>query len=340
MWRTVKCGHRRALAIILKSKGGPLPIPTYDVLMLPVLQRCNEQAWQMRNLIVRIADDLQLTLDERDQQVPSGGTSVIASRVHWAKTYLKQAGLVAQPTRGVVEITSRGRDVLQSNPSKIDAELLQRYEDFRAFQGRTKVNTSVAETQAAMALDQTYNLAVPTSTPEEQIATASQLIENSLRDTLLTRVLEGSPAFFEKLIIDLLLAMGYGGSRKDAGEQIGGTDDGGIDGIISEDQLGLDRIYLQAKRYKLGNSVGSAEVQAFIGALYGKGASKGVLITTSAFSKSAVTVAQQTGSLRLVLIDGSALTELMVRFNVGVRTAQTVEIKRVHLDYFENVDTE
>lgn len=183
-------------------------------------------------------------------------------------------------------------------------------------------------------------IAEPSSTPEEQIAAASATLDESLRDALLARILEGSPAFFEKLIVDLLLAMGYGGSRSDAGEQLGGTGDGGIDGVIREDQLGLDRVYLQAKRYQPGNTVGSETVQAFIGALVGRGAHKGVLITTSSFSKAALTAASQSGSLRLVLIDGDSLTKLLVRFNVGVRVARSVEIKRIDADYFGDAETE
>ncbi len=178
------------------------------------------------------------------------------------------------------------------------------------------------------------------NTPEEQIASASLTLNESLRDALLARVLEGNPTFFEKLIIDLLLAMGYGGSQADAGEQLGGTGDGGIDGVIREDQFGLDRVYLQAKRYQPGNTVGSETVQVFMGALVGKGAQKGVLITTSTFSKAAINVASQSGHLRLVLIDGDELTKLMVRFDVGLRVARTVEIKRIDLDYFDAAELE
>lgn len=313
-----------------------MPIPTYDVLMLPVLRLCAEKVWQMRDLVARIADDLGLSQEERDQQIPSGGTTIIASRVHWAKTYLKRAGLLEQPKRGVVQVSQRGREVLGSNPAKIDVALLQQFDEFRSFLSRTKSDDGMAATPASVAAA----VAEPSSTPEEQIATASRTLDESLRDALLARILEGSPTFFEKLIIDLLLAMGYGGSRADAGEQLGGTGDGGVDGVIREDQLGLDRVYLQAKRYQPGNTVGSETVQAFIGALVGKGAHKGVLITTSTFSKAALNAANQSGSLRLVLIDGDALTDLMVRFNVGVRVARTVEIKRVYLDYFEDAETE
>jgi restriction system protein len=183
-------------------------------------------------------------------------------------------------------------------------------------------------------------LAGPSSTPEEQITSASLALNEALRDALLARILGETPTFFEKLIVDLLMAMGYGGSRNDAGERLGGTGDGGVDGVIREDQLGLDRIYLQAKRYQPGNTVGSETVQAFIGALVGRGAQKGVLITTSSFSKAAINAANQLGHLRLVLIDGEELTNMLIRFNVGVRVARTVEIKRVDLDYFEDAESE
>lgn len=235
-----------------------------------------------------------------------------------------------------MQITGRGRQVLESGPARIDNAFLLKFDEFRAFQKRTRPNGS-GLFEAAPA---TIASVVAASTPEEQIAEASQSLDAAVRDALLARVLEGSPAFFEKLILDLLLAMGYGGSRADAGEQLGGTGDGGVDGVIREDQLGLDRIYLQAKRYQPGNTVGSGAVQAFIGALVGQGAQKGVLITTSSFTKAALDAAQASGSLRLVLLDGDALTKLMIRFNVGVRIARTVEIKRVDLDYFEDLETE
>jgi restriction system protein len=289
----------------------------------------------MRDLIAQISDDLALTEAERGQLLPSGGALVIASRVGWAKTYLKQAGLLTQPKRGFVQITARGRNVLTSNPAEIDATFLQQFDEFKAFAGGKPDKVA-----SGAALISPPAMVEPTSTPDEQITVASSAMNEALRDALLTRVLEASPAFFERAIIDLLLAMGYGGSRADAGEQLGGTGDGGVDGVIREDQLGLDRVYLQAKRYQPGNTIGSETVQAFIGALVGRGAQKGVLITTSAFSKAALNAANQSGHLRLVLIDGNELTNLMVRFNVGVRVARTVEVKRIDLDYFGDAEPE
>ena len=310
-----------------------MPIPTYDALMLPVLRHCAEKVWIMRDLVTRIADDLGLSQEERALRIPSGTATIIQNRVGWVKTYLKQAGLLMQPKRGVVEITQRGREVLSKNPEKIDVAFLNQFEEFRAFQNRAKHD------DASVASENVPPVA-PSSTPDEQIAAASKTLDQALRDALLARILEASPAFFEKLIVDLLLKMGYGGARDDAGEQLGKTGDGGVDGVINEDQLGLDRIYLQAKRYQPGNTIGSSTVQAFVGALIGRGASKGVLITTSTFSPAAQNAARQSGSARLVLIDGEALTDLMIRFNVGVRVSQTVEVKRVDMDYFEETETE
>jgi len=311
--------------------------------MLPVLRLCAEKLWLMRDLVARVADDLDLNQVEREQMIPSGSVTVVTSRVHWAKTYLKQAGLVEQPKRAHVRISTRGREVLARNPAKIDAVLLQEFGEFRSFLSRTKSDDAPIAPTAPFPTSIAPLPAIAgetTNTPDEQIASASLTLNEALRDALLARVLESNPTFFEKVIVDLLLAMGYGGSRSNAGEQLGGTGDGGIDGVIREDQLGLDRVYLQAKRYQPGNSVGSEAVQAFMGALVGKGAQKGVLITTSTFSKAARNVASQSGHLRLVLIDGDELTTLMVRFGVGVRIARTVEIKRIDLDYFEDADAE
>jgi restriction system protein len=197
--------------------------------------------------------------------IPSRSATTIASRVAWAKTFLKQAGLVQQPKRGMVEITDRGRSVLSNNPKAIDDGFLMQFPEFVQFKTRTKAHTD--DTKPAPVINKEES-----STPEEQITAAQNLLHGALRDALLTRILESSPAFFERLIIDLLLAMKYGSSQPDAGERLGKTGDGGIDGVIREDQLGLDRVYLQAKLYQPGNNVDSEAVRAFIGALIGRGA--------------------------------------------------------------------
>ena len=289
----------------------------------------------MRDLIAQIAGDLELSEEERRQELPSGGTSVIASRVSWAKTYLKKAGLVVQPKRSMVEATARGRELLATNLPDINNAVLLRYPEYRAFKERTATSPRDTSIPTADPI-----LTEPSSTPDDQITSASKALDEDLRDALLARVLEGTRANFEKVILDLLLAMGYGGSRADAGERLGGTGDGGVDGVIREDPLGLDRVYLQAKRYQPANTVGSEAVQAFIGALVGKGAQKGVFITTSTFSKSAKNAAVQSGHLRLVLIDGDELTRLLARYNVGVRTARTIELKTVDLAYFDDLEPE
>lgn len=313
-----------------------MTIPTFDVVMPRVLRLCAEHPWAKRDLVTQIADDFGLSEEERSALIPSGGSTTIANRVGWAATHLVQAGLLKRPERGVVQITRRGHEALTQNPDKIDVAFLDQFPEYRAFRHRTKHPPSLMVVPNGSAvLD-----ADPSGTPDEQIHMASSALEESLREDLLARVIEMPPAFFERLIIDLLVKMGYGGSRSDAGEHLGKTGDGGVDGLIREDQLGLDRIYLQAKRYQPGNTVGSETVQAFIGALYNKGAAKGVLITTSTFSRTAIEAANQPGSFHIVLIDGSELAKFMVRFNVGVRVAETVEIKRIDQDYFVPADPE
>ena len=229
--------------------GVAVPIPSYEDLMLPVLRLSAEKTWLMRDLIDRVIEKLALSEQERREQLPSGGASVIGSRVGWAKTYMKQAGLLEQPRRAHVQITPAGRAVLASAPQRVDGALLRTFPAFQAFLKRTKVQGDNEQRSTSLP-DPVVSIPSspePTSTPEEMIATASLTLDETVRDALLARILEGTPAFFEKLIVDLLLQMGYGGSRSDAGEQLGGTGDGGVDGVIREDQLGLDRIYLQAK---------------------------------------------------------------------------------------------
>ena len=317
-----------------------MPVPSYDLLMLPVLKLCAKREWGMGELIARIADDLHLTQAEREERIPSGSLTVVASRVHWAKFYLKKAGFLDQPKRGCVRLAAQGRTLLKESPTAIDRTVLQQSADFRAFQNRKSGAAVPSVPPVAAAHPEPAPLSTFPETPDDQIAAASREIDDSLRDALLQRVLERTPAFFERLILDLLLAMGYGGSRADAGERLGGTGDGGVDGLIREDHLGLDRVYLQAKRYQPGNVVGPEPVRAFVGALVGRGAQKGVFITTSTFSKAARDVANLSGQLRVVLIDGDELTRLMVRFGVGVRVARTIEIKRVDIAYFEDAEPE
>ncbi len=295
----------------------------------------------MRDLIERISDDLGLSAAERAEQIPSGGVTIIASRVHWAKTYLKQAGLVEQPKRGLVTISDKGRALLDRPDGRpVTLDMLRADPVFQAFLARTKPRKSGRSGGADSAEAQLPVVSPVSETPEELIEQAAGTLAEALRESLLARILEATPSFFERMIIDLLLKMGYGGSRLEAGEQLGRSGDGGVDGVIREDRLGLDRIYLQAKRYQPGNTIGSETVQAFLGALVNYGAQKGVLITTSGFSKAARDKAAQSGHLRLILIDGDELTRLLIRFGVGVRVASVVEIKKIDLDYFDESEPE
>ena len=314
-----------------------LPIPTYDALMLPVLKHVAKQPWQMGELVRRIADDLSLPAEDRTALLPGGSTTILGSRVHWAKTYLKQAGLVEQPKRGTVQITPSGTAVLAAKPLRIDAEFLSKYPSFARFAGKAGGQghkdqlplPTGAQALPAPAADET------SSTPIEAINTAANLIEDALRDSLLARLYESGPRFFERVILDVLHGMRYGVSKGGARQQLGGTGDGGVDGVINEDPLGLDRIYLQAKLYKAGSNVGGPAVQAFIGALMNRGAQKGVLITTSDFTGGARQAASNAGGLRIVLMNGQELTDAMVRYDVGVRTTKVVSIKDVDSDYFD-----
>ncbi len=312
-----------------------MAIPDYESLMLPVLRAAARGPVPVAQLIGLMADQARLSAEERRQLLPSGRTPVIASRVNWAKTYLKQAGLVSQPRRGLVEITSSGQRLLATNPARIDNKLLTQFPSFIEFKkrGRDAQGNDHAQGDVA-AVD------VPAATPEERIDGAERELAAALRSALLARIAESDPVFFERLVVDLVVAMGYGGSRSEAGRQIGQSGDGGVDGVIDEDRLGLDRIYLQAKRYKTDNRVAVEAVRAFAGALEYKGANKGILLTTAGFTKDAREFAERLQSKRIVLIDGELLAELMIRFDVGVREVRSLQIKRIDLDYFEEPDPE
>lgn len=302
-------------------------IPSYEQLLIAVLQHAADRVWRMRDLIGRIADELGLSAEERQVLLPGGSTTVIASRVHWAKTYLKKAELVTQPALGHVVATEAGRAALQANPAGLTRQILLGLSPaFRAFATPAPNGAAVMAEPAP---------APGTDTPIERIDRAVAEIDRALQDQVLDYLLDSSPEFFERVVAKLLLAMGYGGSLADAAQHLGGTGDGGVDGVIRQDQLGLEQVYVQAKRYQPGNAVSAEQVRGFLGALYGKGATKGVMITTSKFSDSAIAAATQPGQFRVVLIAGQELTALMVRFGVGVRLSQTIEIKRVDPAFFE-----
>ncbi|MBY0502862.1 MAG: restriction endonuclease [Bryobacteraceae bacterium] len=269
-----------------------------------------------------LADYFQLTAAERAELLPSGQQSVFKNRIGWARTYLKKAGLVESPKRGVFKITTRGTSTLATNPSRIDAKYLEQFPEFIEFRDVSKPSS-----EASLTEDATSKI-----TPEEEIELAYQGLRRQLSEEILSRVLTCSPTFFEQLVVELLVKMGYGGSRRDAGERIGQTGDGGIDGIIKEDRLGLDAIFIQAKRWQ--GSVGRPEVQKFVGALQGQRARKGVFITTSVYTADAVDYVSRIDA-KVVLIDGKQLATLMMDFDVGVAISSSYIVKRIDSDYFE-----
>ncbi|HMO69335.1 MAG TPA: restriction endonuclease [Novosphingobium sp.] len=304
-----------------------MAIPDYQTLMLPVLTVAAEGEVRVPAAAARIADRLGLSEAEREEMLPSGKQRLLHNRVHWAKFYLAKAGLVDNSRRGLFVATQAGRDLLASRPTRIDVSLLKTYPSFNEFYDRSE---GADATDRASVVEP----AMPAeTTPEEQIDAAHGVLTAALKADLLERIFDQSPSFFERLIVELLVAMGYGGSHEDAARQLGRSGDGGIDGIIDEDRLGLDRIYVQAKRYAEGSSVGRPEIQAFVGSLVGQGATKGVFVTTARFSSQAREYARALQQ-RIILIDGNRLGELMVEFNVGVRVSRVVEVKKIDEDFF------
>jgi len=295
--------------------------------MLPVLQRLADgkehPVAQMRQ---HIASDLKLSDEELAERLASDTTTVFVNRIGWAVQYLKAAGAIKAIRRGVYEITNRGLSLLKGEPAEITVKNLRQFSEFRDFHEKGSATAPTAPT---------------TSPPDETKATPEESLEQSyqvLRDALVTELLEtiknGTPAAFEKIVVDLLVAMGYGGSVEDAGKVVGKAGDGGIDGTIKQDKLGLDFLYVQAKRWK--DVVGSQEIMKLSGSLTKKHANRGVFITTSRFSKDALEYVEQMPQ-RIILIDGKRLASLMIDHNVGVAPAKTYTLKRMDQDYFENL---
>lgn len=304
-----------------------MAIPTYKDCMLPFLSLLQDgKEWPIRELGEVLAGHFALTPSERAELLPSGQTGVFVNRVGWARTYLKKAALIESPRRGVFRITARGLNVLAEGVSSLDSKYLARFPEFQEFQRASQPQDDNTSTSLAASATEAE------ATPEEAIEGAYQGLRQQLAAELLTKILSCSPTFFEYLVVELLVKMGYGGSRKDAGERIGQSGDGGIDGIIKEDRLGLDTIFIQAKRWQ--GSVGRPEIQKFVGALQGQRARKGVFITTSFYTMDANAYAGQIDT-KVVLIDGQKLASLMIDFDVGVSVAASYTVKRIDSDYFE-----
>ena len=311
-----------------------MALPTYEDVMLPVLQVLEASGPRhRRDLAAAVTDALHLSEAERQQTLASGKATVILSRVSWALAYLKQARLVESPSRGVYQLTDRGKDVLARKPSRIDGKFLSQFPEFLDFLQRARTATTEKADVGGPPVQSVVEAASDSASPEEALDAAYGRLRTGLEEELLEAVKTGSPVFFEQLVIDLLVRMGYGGSRTDAARAVGRTGDGGIDGVIDEDRLGLDVIYVQAKRWD--SAVGRPEIQKFAGALQGQRAKKGIFITTSNFTKEAEEYAQRIES-RIILIDGRRLARLMFDFDIGATPRSTYTVKQLDSDYFED----
>ena len=299
-----------------------MAIPRHNEMYLHFLQFLGDgQTHPISDIINHLAKKMGVTEEERKVMLSSGVTSKFGSRVGWARTYLGKAGLVETVKRGVLAISVEGKRVLASNPVMIDDEYLMQYEGFREF--KMPPNGKPATLAAASDL-----------TPQDELEEAFQKINSALATELLSEIMQQKPEFFESLVVQLLVKMGYGGSISDAGKVLGKTGDEGIDGVVREDKLGFDLIYIQAKRWDLGSSIGRPEIQKFVGALAGAGAAKGLFITTANFTKDAYAYAEKQHTTKVVLVDGKILANLMIEYNLGVSTQIAYELKRVDTDFF------
>lgn len=301
-----------------------MTVPDFQSVMLPMLRSCADgRERSLARAREELAREFGLTQEDQDELLPSGRQGLWANRVAWANTYLRQAGLLESTRRGHFRITARGLEVLGNPPDRIDIKFLERFAEFRDFRSRRgkKQETENGRDDA----DQQ-------ETPDETLEDAYQKLRISLAEELLEKIRNASPEFFEHVVVEVLLRMGYGGSRKNAGRALGRSGDEGIDGTIHEDRLGLDVIYLQAKRWQ--GTVGRPEIQKFVGALHGKRARKGVFMTTGSFSQEARDYVTHIDP-RIVLIEGEELAELMIDHGVGVTTVTSYEVKRLDSDYFD-----
>lgn len=299
-----------------------MAIPDFQSVMLPLLRfASDEREHSLQEAMDYLAIEFALTAEEKQELLPSGKQARFDNRVAWARSYFKQAGLVENTRRGYFKISKRGLDLLAAKPEKINKKTLEQYPEFLDFQNLRHEPGDLdkpAEEQEKQ-------------TPEESLENAYKTLSDGLAGEIIQRVKTCSPLFFERLVVELLLAMGYGGTRVDAGRAIGQSGDGGIDGIIDEDRLGLDAIYIQAKRWE--GVVGRPEIQKFVGALQGQRAHKGVFITTSDFTKESQEYVKNISN-KVVLINGFSLARLMIENNVGVSISATYEVKKIDSDYF------
>ena len=305
-----------------------MAIPKYTEAMLPLLRITSDgNEYPRKKLVTLLAEVFKITDDEWEESIPSGGEPLFTNRIGWAVTYLVKAKLLTRPRRGVMVITERGKEVLDSGVEAIDNNYLKQYDEFLEFQNLS--------TQPDLSQTTDQDIDIDSQTPEESLDSAYNRIHNDLMAEVLDYSYSADPFYFEKIVIDLLINLGYGGSRKEAGKAFQKGSDGGIDGIINEDKLGLDVIYVQAKRWAFNNCVGRPEIQKFAGALQGERAKKGIFITTSYFSKEAIEYALKVDS-KIILIDGKKFAELMIETNTGLTTEKKYEVKKVDESYFKD----
>ena len=307
-------------------------VPDFQTFFRPLLEAIsNEETFHVRDLYESLADHFDLSDAARQEQIPSGKQLTYHNRIAWSKTYLKKAGLVEQPARGYVKITKKGKSVLSSVKGRLDVKFLSGYSDeFKAFHS---VDGNGESSEADTTSTPSFFTPAEQDTPEIRLASAYKSIRKAVADELLEKIKANTFQFFEQLVVDLLIAMGYGGAKAENGMVTQATGDGGIDGVINQDKLGLDSIYIQAKRYET-TAIGRPEIQRFIGALAPHGVRKGIFITTSTFASTARDYLDRI-DYRIVLIDGNELTQLMIDYNVGVSIRETYHVKRVDTDYFE-----
>jgi restriction system protein len=303
--------------------GGTMTIPDFQTIMLPLLKVAEDgKEHSIHDFIDKLAQFFGLSEQELNELIPSGKQTIFYNRVGWARTYLSKSGLLELTQRPNYRITERGKDVLKQNPVRIDMKFLKRFPEYVQFKEVESVRKPKVQEEKG------------DKTPEEVLEDAYQEIRDSLAEEVLESVMSCSSAFFERLVVELLVKMGYGGSQKDAARAVGQSGDGGVDGIIDEDRLGLDTIYIQAKKWK--DSIGRPEIQKFVGALAGKRAKRGIFITTSVFTQDAIKYASEIDT-KVILIDGKKLADFMIDYNIGVTEITSYELKRIDSDYFNSV---
>lgn len=303
-----------------------MAIPGYQKFMFPILKFLYDgQTKSKTSIFNAMSKTFKLTTQQLNETLPSQTQPTYKNRIGWAITYLKKAGLLISPTRANFQITDEGKKIVDNNITNLDSKYLEKYESFVEFQNLSHKQD-----------DMQFGTNNQDETPLENIVHSFEILKKDACDELLNKILGQSFDFFEQLVVDLIVAMGYGGSMEDAGRATKKTNDEGVDGVIKEDKLGLDNIYLQAKRWQKANIVGRPEIQKFVGALAGQGARKGIFITTSSFTKDALEYKPRNDT-SIVLIDGIKLVDLMYEYNIGVATERKFEVKRIDNDYFESV---